>query len=216
MATEITIDRLRLSFLTLRRVLGVLGIALPALLAVRGFTLCGCLGIQTSISSYYHLEPDAFLGTRAIFVGVLFAIAWFLFAYRGHDGKDDAAGYLACVFALGVALFPSGGEAWVGTVHAVSMAGLFLVLAYFCWFLFTQTKPGVPMSPRKRLRNKIYQGCALLMLAWLALIAGYSLFLRDTAVADINPIFWLESLLLWTFGVSWFIKGDTLARDTQP
>ena len=28
-----------------------------------------------------------------------------------------------------------------------------------------------------------------------------------------NPVFWLEFFLLWAFGVSWFVKGDTLLRD---
>jgi hypothetical protein len=26
-------------------------------------------------------------------------------------------------------------------------------------------------------------------------------------------VFWLESVALWAFGISWFIKGDTLFTD---
>ena len=44
-----------------------------------------------------------------VFVGVLFVIAWFLFSYRGYERKDDVAGDVACLCALGVALFPRVG-----------------------------------------------------------------------------------------------------------
>jgi len=27
------------------------------------------------------------------------------------------------------------------------------------------------------------------------------------------PVFWLESLALWAFGISWFVKGETLWKD---
>ena len=36
--------RLQVSYLTLRRVVGVLGVSLPLLLALGGFVLCSCIG----------------------------------------------------------------------------------------------------------------------------------------------------------------------------
>ena len=84
---------------TLRKAVGVLGAAL--LLVVGCFLLGGCEGLEDSISDYYGT------GVRDVFVGILFAIAWFMFAYRGYDSGDDFYGDLACVFALGVALFPT-------------------------------------------------------------------------------------------------------------
>jgi hypothetical protein len=41
------------------------------------------------------------------------------------------------------------------------------------------------------------------------------LLLKDTAIAAIKPVFWLESLALWAFGISWFVKGETLWRDAE-
>jgi len=38
-------------------------------------------------------------------------------------------------------------------------------------------------------------------------------FLKNTSVASIKPVFWLESLALWVFGWAWFIKGETLWKD---
>ncbi len=65
MATDTTRERLRESHLLLRRVMGILAVALPIVLAVWGFAICECIEIQNSISDYYHLR------TRDVFVGVL-------------------------------------------------------------------------------------------------------------------------------------------------
>jgi len=206
---EGTKGRLLVSHLMLRRVLGGLGVALPIVLAVWGFALSGwSLELQDSISDYYSLR------TRDAFVGILFVIAWFLFTYRGYERKDDIAGYLACVFALGVAFFPNSGEDWEQIVHFSSAAGLFLVLSFFSLFLFT--KSGDYKTPQKRRRNRVYVACGIVMLVCMALTGLYHLFLKDTLVSDYKPVFWLESLMIWAFGISWFVKGETLLRDPKP
>ncbi len=57
-------DGLVVSYLTLRRVVGVLGVALPLALALEGFAVCHCLGVQPSISDYYSLRTrDVLVGT---------------------------------------------------------------------------------------------------------------------------------------------------------
>ncbi len=195
--------RIQVSYLTLRRVVGVLGVSLPVIVALWGLVLCGCL--EPSISDYYALR------TRDAFVGILFTIAWFLYAYRGYDRRDDIAGNLACLFALGVALFPNSGTPLEARVHFGSALCLFLVLAYFALFLFTKTA-GAP-TPQKLARNRVYRTCGVTMLACIALIGGYYAFLQHTGVSAFDPVFWLESLALWAFGVSWFVKGGTLWKD---
>ncbi len=205
MAKGDTEVRMFVSHLTLRRVVGVLGVALPVVLAMWGFVLCRCIEIQPSISDYYGLR------TRDAFVGILFVIAWFLFAYRGYERQDDVAGDLACLFALAVALFPNSGKEWEKAVHFVSATALFLVLSYFSLFLFT--KSGDRITPRKRTRNGIYKVCGAIMLACIALIGLYYWWLDDTLLSALKPVFWLESIALWAFGISWFVKGETLLRD---
>jgi hypothetical protein len=208
MNREGTKERLLVSHQMFRRVLGALGVALPVVLAVWGFALSGwSLEIQDSISDYYSLR------TRDAFVGILFVIAWFLFTYRGYERKDDIAGYLACIFALGVAFFPNSGENWERTVHLSSAAGLFLVLSFFSLFLFT--KSGGSPTHEKRVRNRIYVACGLVMLVCLVLIGLYYFLWQDTSISDFKPVFWLESLMIWAFGISWFVKGETLFRDRQ-
>ncbi len=198
-------ERLFVSYLTLRRVVGVLGVALPVILALWGFALCQCTEIRPSISDYYALR------TGDAFVGILFVLAWFLFAYRGYERKDDIAGDLACLFALGTALFSNSGAEWEKVVHFASAVALFLVLSYFSLFLFT--KSGDHKTPRKRIRNRIYRTCGVIMLVCIALIGLYYLWFEDTPLSALKPVFWLESFALWAFGISWFVKGETLWRD---
>jgi len=225
--------RLIVSHLRLRRALGVLGIALPLVLMLWGFALSGwSMELQDSISDYYSLR------TRDAFVGTVFVIGLFLFAYRGYERRDDVAGYLACVFALGVAFFPSKPQGWESIVHFSSAAGLFLVLSFFSLILFTKTKTCEPpwwrrilsafrfgpaksgdsRTPQKRWRDRVYVACGLVMLACMALTGLYIWLLEDTAVSNIKPVFWLESLMIWAFGISWFVKGDwlRLLKDKNP
>ena len=211
MTNDETEERLIVSHLTLRRVVGILGVALPVILALWGFALCECIELQNSISDYYGLR------TRDALVGILFAIGWFLFAYRGYGLGDSIAGYLACLFALGAALFPnSSGDEWQRVVHFTSAVMLFLVLSYFALFLFTKSnEPRESWTDQKKLRNRIYVACGAVMLACIVLIGLYFGLLKDTAVSDIKPVFWLESLVLWTFGISWFVKGQTLWKDVE-
>jgi hypothetical protein len=199
--------RLIVSHLTLRRAVGAMGVLLPIALAV-GYLLVGGSGILASISDYYHTDVGD------VFVGTMFAIGWFLFAYRGHERQDDLAGDFAWVCALGVALFPTGHPvAMIRALHFIAAALLFLTLAYFSWALFTKT--GGSPTPEKLKRNKIYRACAVVMVACIVLIAVYSWFLSGTPLSSLKPVFWLETFALWAFGTSWFIKGETLLKDPE-
>ena len=197
-------------YLTLRRVVGILGILFPWLLAIGCPLLSGCTTLAESISAYYGTV------VRDLFVGILFVIAWFLFAYRGYEPRDDIAGDLACVFALVVALFPTTSPNPVirGT-HYAGAAALFLVLAYFSIFLFTRTRETGSETARKRSRNRVYLACGLIMLVCVACVPLSSTVLSDGTIAVLKPVFWLESLALSAFGVSWLIKGRTLLQDAS-
>lgn len=201
-------ETLIVSYLTLRRVVGFLGVMLPIVLALWGFSLTSPPALRDSISAYYDLR------TRDVLVGVLFTLAWFFFTYHGHDNRDNIAGYFAWLFALGVALFPVSGSPRDKVVHFVSATGLFLVLSYFSLRLFTLS--GATQTPQKLIRNRIYRTCGYIMLACIVLIGLYHAFGKHTVLATWKPVFWLESLALWAFGVSWFVKGETLWRDPPP
>ena len=206
------------SYLALRRAVGMLGVALPIVLPLGVLAFGEAAVFQETISDY--------VGTvmRGVFVGVLFAIGIFLFFYVGYepDGSqrryeptDNIAGNMACVFALGVALFPTNsGSALVRTIHFLSAAALLLTLAYFSLRLFT--KAGGSLTPQKRRRNVVYTTCGVIILVCVALIGLYGWLLRDTALADVNPVFWLELIALWAFGWAWFVKGEGLRMLNDP
>ena len=150
-----------LSYLGLRKAVGIIGTALPFVL-VFGKMLLEGPEIQNSISGYYHT------GMRDVFVGSLCAIAVFLISYRGYERKDDIAGDLACIFAIGVALFPttldatpSSNDTIVGALHLLFGALFFLTLAYFSLALFRKTDPTKTPTRRKLQRNVVYNGMRL-------------------------------------------------------
>jgi len=207
-------NRLVVSHLTLRKAIGYLGIALPLVLFFGG-KLLFALGMQSSISSYYHTAM------RDVFVGILCSIGVFMAAYRGYERKDDIAGDLACLFAVGVAFFPTTPdnpthhEKLIGTLHLIFTALFFLTLSYFSLYLFRKTDPNKPPTRRKLKRNKIYRVCGYTMLGALALILLLGLLPNGAAAAikKINPVFWLEVVAIEAFGVSWMTKGEAILQD---
>ena len=208
-------DTLVLSYLGLRKAVGIIGFALPFVLAFGKMLLQGP-GIQDSISGYYYTD------LRNVLVGSLCAIGVFLMSCRGYDRKDEIAGRLACVFAIGVALFPTtpyigatSRDRLIGTLHLSFAALLFLTLAYFSLALFTKTAPDKNPTRRKLQRNTVYRVCGFTILACILLMVVVALPPVKTLVERLTPVFWLESVAIVAFGVSWLTKGETILKDQE-
>ena len=202
--------RVKVSYLTMRKVVGILGMLLPIICVVGTLLFTFQFDLRDSISAYF----DSVMGPA--FAGTLFVVGWFLFAYKGHDARDDKTGDRACLFAMGVAIFPheSMTHAWVPWIHFISAALLFLTLAYFSYFLFTETDEDETPTDEKLFRNKIYRSCGIAIVLFIVLIGLYKLLgLEDTGLAALRPILVLEAFVLWAFGFSWFVKGETLWKD---
>ena len=210
MANNQDVHRLLVSHLTLRRTVGILGFTFPIVLAIGCWAYGSCTELKESISAYYTSNM------RDIFVGILCTIGCFFYAYEGYDSKDKWIGKLACISIIVVALCPV--DSTIPTIqwmHYIFAFVLFASLIYFSIFLFTQTDPDTSMTDGKRMRNKVYKTCGYTMLGCIALIIVYMCCFRETALASYKPVFWLESILLVAFGISWLIKGETLWQDTQ-
>src|SRR2546425_8304895 len=119
-----------IGYLTLRKAVGLLGTALPFVLSLGAFLLFHT-GIQASMSSYYHT------GMRDVFVGTLCAIGVFMISYRGYERQDDVAGDLACVFAVGVALFPTALREDLPLEAIRALPLLFAALVFFTLAFFS-------------------------------------------------------------------------------
>jgi hypothetical protein len=208
-----TVDSLVISYLSLRRAVGIIGIALPFVLVVGKWLLDGW-GIQSSISAYYYTSM------RDVLVGSLCAIGVFLLSYRGYERADDLAGNLACVLVVGVALFPTSPsvgatatQTAVGVIHLLFASAYFLTLAYFSLVLFRKTNPAKQMTERKKERNIVYTVCGYTIIVCIVLVVADVAFFRDSAVQTIDPIFWLESAAVLAFGTSWLTKGGAILAD---
>ena len=214
-----------IAYKKLRRAIGVLGTALPFVLAAGGCMLFNT-GIQSSLSAYYHTD----IGD--VFVGTLCAIGVFFYAYRGYTGElgnDDLVGNVAGIFAICVALFPtdpSGGvgvpETLSGKVHLLCATVFFSLLAYFCLGLFIKSDV-LPHNRRasKKKRDRLYRRAGYTIIASMVLIfvlgaikkLGFAPEGVIQAVEAWKPVFVLESVAVIVFGVAWLTKGQAIMAD---
>lgn len=205
-------NELVISYLLLRKIIGILGIAFPFVLALGGMILFGT-ALGESISYYYHT------GMGDVFVGTLCVIGFFLLSYRGYTPADNTAGNLACIFAVCVALFPTHetpeDHGIIGYLHLLFAALFFCTLIYFSLVLFRKTNPNAEMTQRKKMRNRVYTLCGYTMAACIALIAIYKVLPGSvTSVLEVlRPVFVLEALAILAFGLSWWTKGEGLLGD---
>jgi len=209
-------NSLVLSYLALRKAIGIIGIALPFALAI-GKWILEAPGLETSISAYYYSVM------RDVFVGSLCAIAMFLMSYRGYEKVDAIAGRLACAFAIGTALFPTtpdvnatAHDRVIGALHLTFAALFFLTLAFFSLRLFRKTSPTRAPTPQKLKRNMVYTVCGYTIIACLIAIAIVKGVLKgDESVMRLDPVFWLEAIAIVAFGFSWFTKGEAILADPE-
>lgn len=209
-----------IGYIALRRLIGFTGMGLPFALFLARLIQGGPL--PGSISGYYYAGELC----QSILVGALCAIGYFLSTYRGYD-KDYIPVRLAAVFAIGVAFFPTRPDVVstqfndvIGIFHGVFAALMFLSLAYISFFLFTKTNKwyGSPdpytaeRFKRKRQRNVLYRVCGIIMAGAIILMP---ILPRIEAIEFLCPMFWLESITVVSFGISWLVKGMAILPDKQ-
>jgi hypothetical protein len=207
-----------------RQLLGYIGLVLPLVLIVlvRWRDSREVWDALDSVSAYYYT------GAVAAFTGMLVAFALFLFTYKGYGRAPTAASgqenkpqiadrvcaVVAGVAALLVALFPTSApdttgitaltwvKPWVVRLHFFSAIVLFGTFAVFCLWLFRKTAEGETPDAGKKWRNGIYTTCGLVIIACI----GWGLYNGLTR----ESIFWPESVALFSFALSWLVKGYAL------
>lgn len=208
-----------ISYLSLRRLIGILGILLPFVCMFGGF-LFSDLPIRSSISSYYHTNM------RDFFVGLLVGVALFLITYKGYERIDNIATSIIGFAGLGIAVFPCrysiASTQPLGIfqitptisnkIHLVCAFTFFFLLAINSIFLFTLTKSkDIPKTRDKKIRNYIYIGCGIIILMSLAILLIRSLV--GAEVENSKTLLFFETIMLVAFGISWLVKGKTLFKD---
>jgi hypothetical protein len=207
-----------MSYLLMRLLIGVLAVVLPFVLILVNWAIGH--GFQPSVSGYYYTPM------RNIYIGTLCAIGVFLISYYGYDIADrlitDFAGLgtiLTAFFPTTPGHLPTARQVIIGDFHIGFATATFVLLAVMA-FRFAKrepTPPGLTLwqriryalgftgpgdSARPLWATVVYRvsGCVILacvILAWPLSPVTYSLLV-------------LETIILLTFGLSWFVKGSKI------
>jgi hypothetical protein len=217
---------------TLRKLIGVLGMALPILLWLFLKVESNTGAPLASISHYYYTRAGS------VFTIIVSLMAVFLIVYKGREPVDFYLSATAGIFAICLLIFPTSNlteqccdssmkyaitfipttalSGFRAIFHYLS-AGIFLLcLAYMSLFLFT--KSAMPVQRRgknKKWRNRIYIACGIIMTAALLVIfVGGFLDVIPTGIYNKNKLtFWMETVAVEAFGFSWLVKGEAILKD---
>lgn len=200
------------SYIALRRSVGLIGMSLPLVLPFLTLVVFD-EKLPSSVSGYYHTAAGNIL------VGAMCAIGVFMLYYN-FAPIDNWVSNVTGVSAIIAGIVPtarfSDAKGLVFTasvVHLISSAILFITLAIFSLFLFTRTNLAGFSSPAKKERNIVYQVCGWVIVLCLVLAVLVPFALDKEVIRELKPIFWLESVAIFAFGVSWLVKGGWLFRD---
>ncbi len=195
-----------ISYFTLRILIGAAGISLPFLLVIAKLITVHSLQLEYSISDYYGKGTSG-----SILVGVLFALGFFLFSYKGYERIDNWIARLGCFFALGVALFPTNlcEKCWVHQLHFIFAFLLFSDFIFFSVYLFRKSDKKKKKTQQKKNRDRVYLICGIIMITCIVCIAISNFFLDKWSI-QYHLVFWFESLALVSFGFSWIVKAELL------
>lgn len=202
----------------LQRAVGLIAVLLPLVLAIGNFVFGGN-ELRGSISDYYYTP----MGN--VFVGSLCALAVFFLSYNYRPlpmfELDNILSTAASLAALGVAFFPttddgatsSQGEKVVAFVHLACAGVLFSLLAIFALFLFTRTRDKMSMTAEKKHRNVLYRTCGWIIVASILLVIVANI---AKPPSSWHTLFWLETISVVAFGISWLVKSGFLGILADP
>ncbi|MEM1051909.1 MAG: hypothetical protein AAGI28_07430 [Pseudomonadota bacterium] len=220
----------------LAAIIGYVALGMPVVLALGGVILSLFeLGEFTeSLSAFYYQE--FLLGD--VFVGCLVFLGVAMFAYQGWHSKVATLASFCGICMFLVALFPADGWIMLDEVEEDRFAGftifelvsdqvhlwasviVFLILAWFCFFVFTrvtpeQIGPDGKLIPTKRKRNRLYQISGAVILISLG-ATGLAFLLDEAIVRQYRLIYLGETICLLTYGVSWMVQGRVFTPLSDP
>jgi hypothetical protein len=95
--------------------------------------------------------------------------------------------------------------------HFVFALLLFSDFIFFSIYLFRKKNPNP--TAQKEKRNTVYLICGIIMIVCIVAIAASELFLSENVRNRLHPVFWMESLALFSFGFSWITKAEMVFGD---
>jgi uncharacterized membrane protein len=198
-----------ISYMTLRKCIGLLGILLAPILVVGSLLLDHPPAIQISISAYYYTSM------RNPMEGILCGISFFLLCYHGYTKQDSIVSKLAGIFCLGIAFLPTSDgtdkKNLVSVLHIITASLFFVLLVYISIFLFT--KSSGHKTKQKTQRDKIHITCGIVMAVAIVSIPFDGIGAIANRTHFLHPTLILETVALSSFGVSWLTKGELILKD---
>jgi len=217
------------TYMKIRIGIAILAVLLPLSLISYGYFID--IGIQGSLSSYYHASPDAhsyhdfhsiqkgqFL--RTFFVGLLITIGALLYFYKGFHPKENIVLNFAGGFAVLVALFPMHWEDSIGnvlfkavefgewfSVHGISAVLLVFCVAYVCIFRPSKT---TDLLKDEKLKNRLI--ILYNILGGLMILLPISIFvILSFFVKNGKAVIWVEIAVLVVFAIFWLAKSKEMS-----
>jgi len=191
--------------------MGLIALTLPVAVSLTAKLGTPSVSDLSSISYSYHT------GARNIFVGSLFVVSAFLWAYNGRSMCESIASKIGALGAILLAVAPTGNAVGVTScitkLHYGGAVILFCVLAYFCFVPFQKDTKG--QGGKKGRRSMIYLICGSFMLVSMVFIAYSVFYIHPQTVWDYRLIYWGELVALVAFGIAWIVSGKafTLIAD---
>lgn len=184
----------------LRLLVGIIALTLP--FAVSFISL---VPLPSVSASYYTDARDAF-------VGMLFVVGSFLWAYNGHSPTEARASKLASLAAVFVAIFPTSCETCpvdsTAVIHYSAAAVLFAILAFFCFGPFRKNTKGV--KGKKGRRSKIYFVCGWVIVGSMLGLCIMKLTVPGNTLSLLRATYWIEAISLTAFGIAWIVAGKCI------
>jgi len=181
----------------LRMLIGIIAFALPIVVSIISSSSL------SSISASYYTEA------RDIFVGLLFVVSAFLWAYNGHTSMQAWASKAASIAALIVAICPTSCDSCETDIksilHYTAATILFSILAYFCFSPFRKDTKG--KGGKKGRRAKIYLICGWIMVGCMIGLLVSELSVFETTIKSLRITYWAELAALCAFGCAWMVAG---------
>jgi hypothetical protein len=212
---------------TLRLLVGAFGMALPILLWLSLYLFTGHCNPLNSICHYY------FTRVASIYIMTVTMIIIYLILYQGKENKDFYISTIAGLSAILYLLFPTSNISNICNdpdkiysvtilpcsqtrvlVHNISALIFLLTLAGMACCLFTKSHtPPKDRTPKKKLRNRIYRTCGVIILiSTIIIILGEEGCIQSAFYKEHHMTFWMEAIAIESFGFSWLIKGRPFSK----
>ena len=167
----------------------------------RGFELA------PSISDYYFWGGGLM---RDWFVANVFAVAGFLYLYKGYSRLENVLLNVGAVLLAVVALVPCScnDPGRNGSLHGAAAVGFFLLMAFVVIKCANDTLPLLDKQPEQRdAFTRRYRLIAVFLIASPAAAVVISIWLRQFA----SYTFFVESFAIYVFATYWAVKSRELS-----